>query len=343
MHSVVVRSLCAITAAVLLTSGCRERSRPVQASGAVLLRIAQQSETPPYPEASLRARIGGAAVVKVLIGLDGAVRRVDVLEAPNPEIAASLSDTLSRWTFLTGTVKGKSVEAEGTLSFYFDALTATVRSLDAPPKKQSAAQATNVKYIDHAQAKTILSASSSVLLDIRSRSAFRKSHSPESINIPFEELQDRAGKELRDNTTVVIDCPTDVADQCPEAARLVRTAGVPNIYILGVSGSERRSTVEGTLRRGIELLENKDYITFLKELVPAKSISILTRSMPLELYVEQRARQGAFESTLTLLRACLSTPPRMYGDTAIFVLSPPIAGSDKFAMYKIDSMWYLGI
>jgi TonB family protein len=86
----------------------------------VLRQFAINSVRPEYPEDSLREKRTGVAVVKVYLGPDGHVNGVEVLEAPTPSIASSVSRAAAQWQFKPFDSDGKKYSVWGKLTFYFE-------------------------------------------------------------------------------------------------------------------------------------------------------------------------------------------------------------------------------
>lgn len=170
-----------------------------------------------------------------------------------------------------------------------------------------------------------------------------RSHRDGAINIPFDELSDRAGKELAGATRLIIDCPQSIAHSCRYAATIAMKVEVPEVFILGVAQESGRETIKGTLARAVELLERRDYLRFMRELVPPESIQVLTRTMSLEAYVTSKSDGDTFARTLSLIKAAQLQDPKVFGETAIFTFAPPVSGTERFLMRRLGADWYLGI
>ena len=91
-------------------------------SGAVLRSMALKMVLPVYPQDALRKRKTGVAVADIHLSVEGAVTKVEVLEAPDPSIGNSVRDALSRWRFQpTDDSDGeRAIEFSGKLVFYFE-------------------------------------------------------------------------------------------------------------------------------------------------------------------------------------------------------------------------------
>ena len=76
---------------------------------------------PSYPAASIIRRSSGVAVATVQVGAEGRVRRVDVEQAPDSDIAHAMRAAIGKWTFTPISVAGSDVKRPllGKLTFYF--------------------------------------------------------------------------------------------------------------------------------------------------------------------------------------------------------------------------------
>ena len=90
---------------LLLCSACDRASitplpgdpRPGTTSQAAIEAVALDKPFPHYPTRSLENGAAGVAVASIMVGFDGRIERVDVLEAPDADIAEGLRDALERW------------------------------------------------------------------------------------------------------------------------------------------------------------------------------------------------------------------------------------------------------
>lgn len=76
---------------------------------------------PPYPASEQRSGEEGTAVVRILIGTDGRVQRVEKIRATNDAFfRAAERHALRNWRFRPATVDGRPVEARKTFSLKFE-------------------------------------------------------------------------------------------------------------------------------------------------------------------------------------------------------------------------------
>lgn len=76
---------------------------------------------PSYPTASIIRGSSGVAVATVQVGAEGRVRRVDVEQAPDSDIADAMRAAVAKWTFTPISVAGSDVKRPllGKVTFYF--------------------------------------------------------------------------------------------------------------------------------------------------------------------------------------------------------------------------------
>lgn len=82
--------------------------------------VAQNAPPPPYPERAKQREIEGQVRVSVLVGANGEVRRLKVLEASPPGVfEEAVRNTVSNWTFRPATYNGEPVETWVTIPIPF--------------------------------------------------------------------------------------------------------------------------------------------------------------------------------------------------------------------------------
>ena len=213
-------------------------------SGNNLSKMAVHTVLPTYPKPSLQARREGVVVAQVLVGPDGKMRTVDVLQAPHEEIGRATRDALMQWTFRTTlrTPDGKPTNIRSKLIFYFTikdgkGLVLTPQQMTESRRTEERTAADGVvpesyPTIDMVEwerrAKTIRP----ILLDIRDRAAYARGHLQDATNIPEAELSTRAGPELSRLRQIVVDCPRETSDLCTFVARILQRGGFSNVALL---------------------------------------------------------------------------------------------------------------
>ncbi|MEK6304299.1 MAG: energy transducer TonB [Acidobacteriota bacterium] len=99
--------------------------RPVLASGYVVIgeeslrKLAIISPTPGYPTTSKQNRATGVSVTKFYVDEKGHVENIQVLQAPDQFIEASLVKAISQWKFQPYHFNGRTRRVLGKLTFYF--------------------------------------------------------------------------------------------------------------------------------------------------------------------------------------------------------------------------------
>lgn len=85
-----------------------------------LRSMAESTVLPLYPPSAIRKGQTGVAVARVSFQPGGGVQRVDVLEAPSPEIGQSVQAAVRQWRFrLPDEARTKGKMVTGILTFYF--------------------------------------------------------------------------------------------------------------------------------------------------------------------------------------------------------------------------------
>lgn len=86
-----------------------------------LRQFAKTVVMPEYPDASQRNGIQGVAIAEVNIDEEGAVKKVEILEAPNEAIGNAVVMAIKKWKFErpVDDSTGKAVRLSGKLTFYF--------------------------------------------------------------------------------------------------------------------------------------------------------------------------------------------------------------------------------
>jgi protein TonB len=85
-----------------------------QSTGGYLLERVE----PEYPEAARQQRIQGPVVLNVLVGTDGAVRKLTVISG-DPQLVNAAADAVRQWRFKPHQLKGKVVEFETRITVNF--------------------------------------------------------------------------------------------------------------------------------------------------------------------------------------------------------------------------------
>lgn len=228
-------------------------------SEAGLRNIVVNPVKPSYPVASVRAGTSGVAVAQIVFGTNGQPEQVNVTQAPDEAIAQALQHTLMTWTIKPSQVDGSSQASriQGTLTFYFQISNgqghvlnpSEMRRIVRPAgerrpsggedRRNSATRATAGRSSHGASFKQIgeedlkrLSSAVPVVLDVRDRASFRRSHRNGAINIPMPELPVRAPIELRTEGYVIIDCTRHILASCRNAAGVLQDTGFGWVALL---------------------------------------------------------------------------------------------------------------
>lgn len=84
-----------------------------------LRKLATRSLMPEYPRKSEQNRAAGVSVTKFYVDETGNVENIQVLQAPDRYIEASLAKAISQWKFQPYHSNGRIVRVLGKLTFYF--------------------------------------------------------------------------------------------------------------------------------------------------------------------------------------------------------------------------------
>ena len=78
-----------------------------------------KKEIPIYPHDAKDARVSGKVVLNAIIGTDGRIHDLRVVEAPWPSLAASSLFAVSRWQYKPYLLNGEPVEVETTVNVIY--------------------------------------------------------------------------------------------------------------------------------------------------------------------------------------------------------------------------------
>jgi TonB family protein len=241
---------------LLLAVAAIAHAQQVGVSESSMRRLADHQPMPSYPPASVRQRHTGAVVAFVVATVAGPVERVDILESPDPAIAAAAKAALMQWTFKPQTVVGRAepYAPQGKLTFYFRVVNGAGQVLnpnqmpgnehifDPPPARPPGARppappvvSTTVSSaapeIGDAELQKIASATTLVWLDVRDRDEFAGGHRDGVVNVPAAELGVRARAEFSPSQTIVIDCAKGDPRWCHAGASILMQRGITRVYV----------------------------------------------------------------------------------------------------------------
>lgn len=91
----------------------------VQLAAGTTTGMLTKKETPVYPQDAKDARVSGKVVLHALIGRDGAVHDLRIVETPWPSLAASSLWAVSHWRYKPYLFNGEPVEVETTINVIF--------------------------------------------------------------------------------------------------------------------------------------------------------------------------------------------------------------------------------
>jgi TonB family protein len=91
----------------------------IEVSGAMVQGSLIKRVNPRYPQDAKDARIDGKVVLEVLIGTDGRVHDLSVVEGPAPSLVGAAMRAVSQWEYKPYLLKGNPVEVTTTVSVFF--------------------------------------------------------------------------------------------------------------------------------------------------------------------------------------------------------------------------------
>lgn len=107
-------------ASVDLSSAGLEKSAPVQAvEGSVIAKNLLHKVAPYYPQSAKDGHTSGDVLLHVVVGTDGVVRDLEVLEAPSADLAIAAVDAVRRWVYKPYLLNGDPVKIATTVTVQF--------------------------------------------------------------------------------------------------------------------------------------------------------------------------------------------------------------------------------
>ena len=242
---------CRPFAALLLCGACglgpagpdEDRVPLASTSQLAIEDLATRKPFPRYPGMSLGNGTTGVAVASILLGFDGRMERVDVLEAPDSHVADAVRDALGQWVLPPirfDNDPGVPYKGMATMVFYFLIVEGEGRVVSGPvlAAERSTARPADgrpaddrPRRIDDAEFRELLETADPILVDPRERDLYAQGHRDGAVNIPGRELQSRAAIELPLSRPVVVDCRRGSESMCDVAARVLQMVGFPEVAV----------------------------------------------------------------------------------------------------------------
>ena len=210
---------------------------PGTTSQAAIEYAALDKPFPRYPARSLENGAAGVAVASIVVGFDGRMERVDVLEAPDADIAEELQNALELWVLPVH--PGGPARTAATMVFYFVIEAGEGRVVSGPFLAAERAGggrpvADGLRRIDEAELESLLETGGAVVVDFRDRELYAGGHRDGAVNLPLPELQTRAVLELPSTEVVVVDCYRGSRvwkGRCDVAGQTLLDVGVPDVAV----------------------------------------------------------------------------------------------------------------
>lgn len=202
--------------------------------------ITTTAPAPSYPATSLGRKVTGVAVAAILIDQNGHLQSLKLLQAPDEAIGRSVHDALMRWTF-----RPTGIPMKGKLFFYFtikrgagtvespEEMSPTLAAIDRNTHPAAKQGDDAIHAIDETHLDVMRRTGKPSILDVRDRAAYQKEHRNGAVNIPVDELLQRALIELPLLAPVVVDCsPEQPPSQCRMAGRMLMFEGFDKVSVL---------------------------------------------------------------------------------------------------------------
>ena len=197
---------------------------------------------PRYPARSLETGAAGVAVASILFGVDGRMEQVDVLEAPDEDVADALRGALGRWTIPPGYAEDAPdgpFKLSATMVFYFlieagEGRVVSGLSLAFERAGGGRPKAGPPRRIDEAELESLLETVGAVVVDPRDRERYAEGHREGAVNLPLRELWTRAAVELPPAQVAIVDCysgPRGWRERCDFAGQTLQDVGVPDVAV----------------------------------------------------------------------------------------------------------------
>ena len=199
---------------------------------------------PIFPALSLAAGAQGVAVAYVVSAADGTMGRVDMLEAPDPAIGASVQRALMQWRITPRRADARGPRHfEGRITFYFKIVKGRGSVLNpeqiegnrdvwrawysqdnrpASPGRPAVVRATGagIREIDPEEATRLVTTRGALIVDVRERDEFGRSHTPGAIVMPVGEILVRSRAEIDRLRPIIVDCSQGERTWCRVGAGL---------------------------------------------------------------------------------------------------------------------------
>jgi TonB family protein len=91
----------------------------IEVSGAVAQGSLIKRVTPRYPQEAKDARLEGKVVLEALIGIDGRIHDLRVVEGPDPSLVGAAMEAVSQWEYKPYLLNGNPVEVTTTINVFF--------------------------------------------------------------------------------------------------------------------------------------------------------------------------------------------------------------------------------
>lgn len=107
--------------------------------------------------------------------------------------------------------------------------------------------------------------------------------------------------------------------------------------------SDPQEDLKTAIPAAIQLLEDKEYETFLKKYVPPEDLEQITKKTPLAELAQKFGSGNKASRLLATLQAIKDSKPKIEsnGKKAVFELKESDSGKQSITFIKIDKLWYV--
>jgi TonB family protein len=74
---------------------------------------------PVYPDAARRNHVEGTVVLRAVIGKDGLIKNLEVVQSPSDDLGRAAKEAVEQWRYRSFTIKGEPVEVDTTINVNF--------------------------------------------------------------------------------------------------------------------------------------------------------------------------------------------------------------------------------
>jgi protein TonB len=96
-----------------------ENFNAVRISSGMISGMSLEKSEPIYPESARKRHVSGLVILHAIIGTDGHIHSLQVVSAPDPDLAIAAIAAVHRWTYRPYQLNGQSVDVETSITINF--------------------------------------------------------------------------------------------------------------------------------------------------------------------------------------------------------------------------------